>query len=339
MNSIKVFWVLSGNQGDAGARLQGYQVHDFFIKQGINSTISEVDFNKNIKSYSLRFLNVARRILKQKPDLAIFHKPEWMMFKLSEMARSNNIKTLAVQCDPLPGEYEKSFDSIIVPTPGLKKALHCSNAAIIDDMTEVPSTVFKSNYHRASDKLRIVWVGHPGWESYLLSFLSKLKSEYSNFNSLEFVIISKGNWATHQWSPDTVYDQICNSDLAILPVPQDDRTDMKSSNRLTMLMALGLPTICSPIPAYSAIIQQEINGFVAYNTQDFIIAIEKCRDNAMRQKIGTNARIYARNNYDPSIIGPKWIEVVRNTLDLPSPTLSNKSSNFLHIMAKVLLRI
>ncbi|MCA1379197.1 hypothetical protein, partial [Bradyrhizobium sp. IC4060] len=61
------------------------------------------------------------------------------------------------------------------------------------------------------------------------------------------------------WHPGRVYEFMQNADVGIIPVePSLDAPDLpvpvwqvKSENRLTMKMSVGLPVVASPVPAYT----------------------------------------------------------------------------------------
>ena len=77
------------------------------------------------------------------------------------------------------------------------------------------------------------------------------------------------------WGPASVYKDLQHADIGIIPIEVDPIRDstgewkVKSENRLTLKMALGLPVIATPIPSYESVIEQGVNGFLASSTQDW----------------------------------------------------------------------
>jgi glycosyltransferase involved in cell wall biosynthesis len=65
---------------------------------------------------------------------------------------------------------------------------------------------------------------------------------------------------------------------------------LKSENRLTLKMAIGLPVISSPIPAYEAVVEHGRNGFFARSPTEWTRYLEVVRDPAIRHEIGKAAR-------------------------------------------------
>lgn len=104
---------------------------------------------------------------------------------------------------------------------------------------------------------------------------------------------------TINWSADTVYEHMRNSDVGIIaidtrydPIPSAtvSHWQVKSENRLTMKMALGLPVIATSIPAYEGIIEHERNGFFAESRRDWLECFKTLRDPRKVRDIGGNAR-------------------------------------------------
>lgn len=108
------------------------------------------------------------------------------------------------------------------------------------------------------------------------------------------------------WDPVGVYTEMRNSDIGIIPIdtyePALDAESqpswkVKSENRLTMKMSLGLPVVATPIPSYEPVISQGVNGFLARDAGEWETMLEALRDPALRRKIGDAARHHAMENY------------------------------------------
>ena len=104
---------------------------------------------------------------------------------------------------------------------------------------------------------------------------------------------------TQQWQPDSVYAAMLQADIGILPIdtPPALPTDavlptwqIKSENRLTLKMAIGLPVIATPIPSYEPVLAHGHNGFFARSRADWIGCLETLRQPAARSEIGRQAR-------------------------------------------------
>jgi len=94
------------------------------------------------------------------------------------------------------------------------------------------------------------------------------------------------------WDPVGVYSHLEQADIAIIPIDRDGPAywQLKSENRLTLKMAMGLPVIATPIPAYEPIVESGRNAFFAASRADWLASLEALRDPALRRRIGEQAR-------------------------------------------------
>lgn len=126
---------------------------------------------------------------------------------------------------------------------------------------------------------------------------------------------------TINWHPDTVYDHMMISDVGIIavdtknniiPSSKSSYWQVKSENRLTMKMALGLPVIATPIPAYEKVIEHGKNGFFAHTRRDWIDCFEILRDPRAAQEIGQCARDSVLTKFSKEEQARKLIYILNN---------------------------
>lgn len=119
------------------------------------------------------------------------------------------------------------------------------------------------------------------------------------------------------WGPDHVYDVLERSDFGIIPIEPDPLIDptgewrLKSENRLTLKMAIGLPVVATPIPSYESVIEQGVNGFLARSVDDWVRCLNALRDPDARLAIGRNARETALSGYSQQYQAQRLIQVLR----------------------------
>jgi hypothetical protein len=108
------------------------------------------------------------------------------------------------------------------------------------------------------------------------------------------------------WDPVGVYAHMQRADIGIIPIEYSPEVgsslpvplwSVKSENRLTMKMALGLPVIASPIPAYEPVMQPGVNGFFATTPQEWTSSFEALRNPDLRRRIGQAARASVLQRY------------------------------------------
>lgn len=119
------------------------------------------------------------------------------------------------------------------------------------------------------------------------------------------------------WGADSVYDAMQRADIGIIPIEVGGVLDstgawkVKSENRLTLKMAMGLPVVATPIPAYEPVIEQGVNGFLARSPGEWLQHLSALRDPALRQSVGQQARQTALERYSMDRQAEKLIAVFK----------------------------
>lgn len=303
---LRVDWVLSGDRTKASSRLQGFLIHEWMERQGVASRIVATDFNRIDSSYSLRFLEVAAAILRHDATHVIFEAPEWLMVILARLCSLRGKRVVAVRCDRIHEQYDEYFDATIVPTEGLRRALGISRGIVIEDACEVPPETYKRDY-RGDGKLRVVWVGHGGYREYILDIVKRLRSVPDIERSFAFELISSGGFATKQWSEGRVLQDVLACDLAIIPLPAGEWYVNKSSNRLIMMLALGMPVLASLIPSYRELAQEGVNGLFVESDEEFATRLPRLRSEELRASLGRAGRLGLGDRFGIDKVGPQWL--------------------------------
>lgn len=119
------------------------------------------------------------------------------------------------------------------------------------------------------------------------------------------------------WNAGGVYDAMEQADIGIIPIETDtdkgavEGWKVKSENRLTLMMAMGLPVIATPIPAYEPVVRQGQNGFLARNKSEWLRYLSALRDPTLRRSIGEHARKTALPAYSMERQAEKLIATLR----------------------------
>lgn len=122
------------------------------------------------------------------------------------------------------------------------------------------------------------------------------------------------------WDQDGVYNEMMQADLAVIPIDRPTvRQDLtappswklKSENRLTMKMSMGLPVIATPIPSYEPVIEHGVNGFFASSRRDWEKYLTALREPERRREMGLAACHSVTSNYSMEKQAIKLIQLLR----------------------------
>ena len=122
-----------------------------------------------------------------------------------------------------------------------------------------------------------------------------------------------------RWDPAGVYREMSLADIGIIPIDTAEESpdaedpmpwQVKSENRLTMKMSMGLPVVATPIPSYEPLIEHGINGFFARSARDWQDCLSALRDHERRQEMGMAARASVIKKYSKDEQAAKLIRVL-----------------------------
>lgn len=125
------------------------------------------------------------------------------------------------------------------------------------------------------------------------------------------------------WHPVDVYEKLRQADIGIIPIEDKPAAlpgqpaptwQVKSENRLTMKMCVGLPVIATPIPSYEVVVEQGQNGFLARSRQEWINILDALRDPAIRYDVGRRARASVIERFSVEEQGRRLSEVFKQLL-------------------------
>ena len=98
-----------------------------------------------------------------------------------------------------------------------------------------------------------------------------------------------------------------------MPLPDEDWSRGKCGLKALQYMALGIPTICSPVGVNSTIIKDGENGYLADGTDDWVEKLKlMLHSPELRRRIGMAGRKTVEEEYSAKVIAPKVLEIFRS---------------------------
>ena len=118
-----------------------------------------------------------------------------------------------------------------------------------------------------------------------------------------------------QWRSDSEIADLQQIDIGLMPLPDENWTKGKCGLKALQYMALGIPTICSPVGVNSTIIQDGVNGFLAAGKAEWIEKIKRLMHSVkLRRDLGHAGRETVEREYSATAIAPKVLEVFRSAV-------------------------
>ncbi len=119
-----------------------------------------------------------------------------------------------------------------------------------------------------------------------------------------------------QWRSETELEDLSAIDIGLMPLPNEDWTKGKCGLKALQYMALGIPTICSPVGVNSTIINDGVNGFLADGKDEWVDKITRLMRSAeLRQTLGAAGRKTVESQYSAKAIAPQVFEVFSQAVE------------------------
>jgi len=193
-------------------------------------------------------------------------------------------------------------------------------------VTIIPTTIDTEKYQMSEQKpepetLTIGWSGSFSTAQHLAT-LSDVLQELARQEKFRLRVIGAPKFELPgvdieiiKWRSETEVRDLQPIDIGIMPLPDDEWSKGKCGLKALQYMALGIPTICSPVGVNSDIIQDGENGFLADGQAEWIEKLKKLLHSAeLRRKLGTAGRATVEKSYSAKSQAPRVLEVFRSVV-------------------------
>ena len=149
---------------------------------------------------------------------------------------------------------------------------------------------------------------------FAIPFLKKLKAKYGD--EVYIKVIGDGTYVNEElnikglpWKKDTEIQDLNEIDIGIMPLPDDEWAKGKCGLKGLQYMALGIPTLMSPVGVNSEIIQDSVNGFLADEPEEWVAKISRLiEDKNLRLTMGRNGRQTVIDKYSVDAWKDKYLK-------------------------------
>lgn len=258
-----------------------------------------------------------RRIAKSNAKLIFdFDDAIWLMDKNPNQGVFNRLKN--------PKKTAKIIalaDQVIVGNDYLKNYAFAYNS----NVRIIPSTVDFDKYtepvKKAEGKICIGWTGSFSTIKHFETILPALEEIKSMFGDrVCFKLIGEPNYRNETleiegvpWKSETEAVDLGELDIGVMPLPDNKWTRGKCAMKGLQYMALGIPTIMSPVGVNSEIIDDGSNGMLARTSDDWVRKLSLLiEDESLRTRIGEEGRKTARKDFSVEANKEKWLAVFSN---------------------------
>ena len=116
-----------------------------------------------------------------------------------------------------------------------------------------------------------------------------------------------------KWHADTELEDLSAIDIGMMPLPEDRWSKGKCGLKALQFMALGIPTVCSPVGVNTDIIQDDENGFIAGTEDEWVEKLTRLlRSAELRQRLGQAGRATVEQKYSAITQTPRVYEIFKS---------------------------
>jgi glycosyltransferase involved in cell wall biosynthesis len=191
----------------------------------------------------------------------------------------------------------------------------------------VPTVVDVDRYARAIRPRRpggaviVGWIGTAANLGYLEPLRQSIREiRERSAVPVEFRVISSEppDWPEvgvtfRRWTVERAIDDLAELDIGLAPLSDTPWTRGKCGFKALEYMALGVPTIASPVGVMASIVDHGRSGFLADAPEDWRLRLEQLIANAdLRARIGEAGRAAVAERYSLKVIGPQLACLLRS---------------------------
>ena len=187
-------------------------------------------------------------------------------------------------------------------------------------------TVVDMNYYSVTKKfddldsrpITIGWMGSPSTARNLTAIQPALKEVVKKFNAKLFFVGSgplpefNSIAEIKDWSIHTELEDLRKMDIGIMPLEDNEWNRGKCGFKIIQYMAIGLPTVGSPVGVNSEIIENNVTGYLASTHEEWVSSLSQLINDRMKlRNFGTAGRKRAQKIYSLQATLPLVSNAVR----------------------------
>jgi len=118
------------------------------------------------------------------------------------------------------------------------------------------------------------------------------------------------------WRLESEVGDLFAFDIGLMPLIDNDWTRGKCAFKAIQYMALGIPTVASPVGANKELIEHNVNGLLASNKDEWIESLTRLiHDGSLRHKLGMAGRQTVIGQYSLEVMFPRLIGVLHKVME------------------------
>jgi glycosyltransferase involved in cell wall biosynthesis len=215
----------------------------------------------------------------------------------------------------------KLSSRVIVGNPFLHAYASKYNSAVTLIPTSIDTDAYLPKNHATKEPVCIGWSGSYSTiqhlktkETVLLRICRDHRVQIKVVGS-SLYRIPGAEVKSKDWNLKEEIDDLSQMDIGIMPLPDNDLTRGKCGLKALQYMAMGIPTVCSPVGVNSEIIQDGVNGYLADSDDEWYEKLSRLVvDSALRARIGEAGRKTVEEKFSKNVVAAIYYRVLNGSL-------------------------
>jgi glycosyltransferase involved in cell wall biosynthesis len=216
-------------------------------------------------------------------------------------------------------EYMKTARHMIVELPSTEAVAkeNCKNVTTI--LGPIDTNRYRPSSKEGRKAVTVGWIGSHSNTYYLFEIKDALENVCVKHQNAEVKLIGTRGFVSSQqkiklveWSLRTELDELASFDIGIMPLTDDEWSRGKGSYKLLQYMALGIPSVASPVGINTTLLKDEKCGYLAKTGKEWEEKLSKLiEDKALRTEMGRTARESAIKYYSLDAAVEKFVAAIK----------------------------
>jgi glycosyltransferase involved in cell wall biosynthesis len=117
------------------------------------------------------------------------------------------------------------------------------------------------------------------------------------------------------WRSETEVADLRAIDIGIMPLPDEPWSRGKCGLKALQYMALGVPTVCSPVGVNTEIIEDGVSGCLAASEDEWVEQLTLLlRSTELRARLGAAGRARVEERYSAAVQAPRVFQVIESVV-------------------------
>jgi glycosyltransferase involved in cell wall biosynthesis len=223
--------------------------------------------------------------------------------------------------------YRRNFNA----TAEAARTVLCGNAELSDKVPHprtaiVPTAVdcdrFRPEAGAPVDGLTAGWVGHSSNLGFLETIAGPLREIARRHAGFKLVVVADRRpridgvpMEFRRWSLDGEVDVFRGMGIGLMPLDDTPWTRAKCAFKLLQYMALGIPSVASPVGMNREVVEDGLNGLLAGNEGDWVSCLDQLiQQPELRQRLGRAGRATVLQRYSLPEISSRVVSLLQRLL-------------------------